>query len=113
VLIGGIEVLGLVGDRFELSGGFWNAIDGLNDNFNALGFVIIGIFIAAWIGSLLVYRCSGLDEAEVTRSGGQNVLQTLARSVARAATPEAAREGLWLLLEHLSDVREEVADLSP
>jgi nickel/cobalt transporter (NiCoT) family protein len=47
VLIGDIEVLGLVGDRFELSGEFWRAIDALNDNFNELGFIIIGVFIAS------------------------------------------------------------------
>jgi high-affinity nickel-transport protein len=69
VLVGGIEVLGLVGDRFALSGVFWNAVGALNENFNALGFIIIGVFITAWIGSLLVYRYSGLDKIEVARSG--------------------------------------------
>ena len=41
----------------------------LNDNFSVLGFIIIGVFIAAWIGSILVYRYSGLDNVEVARSG--------------------------------------------
>ncbi|CAN5876415.1 HoxN/HupN/NixA family nickel/cobalt transporter [soil metagenome] len=64
-VIGSIEVLGLLADRLELSGGFWNAVGGLNDNLNELGFIIIGIFIVAWIGSILVYRYSGLDKVEV------------------------------------------------
>jgi len=64
VLIGGIEALGLLGDKLELQGWFWSGIGALNDNFNALGFVIIGVFIAAWIGSVLYYRYSGLDEVE-------------------------------------------------
>jgi len=69
VLIGAIEVLGLIGERFRLTGVFWDMVGALNDNFNELGFIIIGIFIAAWIGSILVYRYSGLDEVEVARSG--------------------------------------------
>ena len=49
VLIGGIEGLGLVGDQLGLSGRFWDGIGLLNDNFNGIGFVIIGVFIFAWI----------------------------------------------------------------
>ena len=48
---GGIELLGLLGDRLGLSGWFWRAIGGLNDNLNALGFLIIGVFVATWAGS--------------------------------------------------------------
>ena len=33
-------------------------------NFNNLGFLIIGMFIAAWIGSIIIYRYKGLDEIE-------------------------------------------------
>src|SRR5271166_5769753 len=67
-LIGGIEVLGLVGDQLSLSGWFWEGIGSLNDNFNILGFIIIGVFIAAWIGSIIIYRYKGLEHIEVTRS---------------------------------------------
>jgi high-affinity nickel-transport protein len=66
VLIGGIEALGLLGDQLELQGWFWDGIGSLNDNFNTLGFVIIGVFIAAWVGSVLYYRYRGLDEIEVS-----------------------------------------------
>jgi high-affinity nickel-transport protein len=65
VLIGGIEALGLFGDQLGLSGWFWDGIGALNDNFGALGFAIIGIFIVAWIVSVLVYRYQGLDAVEV------------------------------------------------
>jgi nickel/cobalt transporter (NiCoT) family protein len=64
-LIGGIELLGLLGDRLGLSGWFWRAIGGLNGNLNALGFVIIGVLIAAWAGSVALYRYKGLDDIEV------------------------------------------------
>jgi nickel/cobalt transporter (NiCoT) family protein len=65
-LIGGIEALGLVGDQLRLSGWFWDAIGALNDNFNDLGFLIIGVFIATWIGSIIIYRYNGLDNVRMT-----------------------------------------------
>jgi high-affinity nickel-transport protein len=65
VLIGGIEGLGLIGDRLGLAGWFWDSIGSLNDNFNGLGFVIIGVFVLAWAGSVIVYRYAGLDELDV------------------------------------------------
>jgi high-affinity nickel-transport protein len=65
VAIGGIEVLGLIGDQLGLGGWFWDGIGALNDNFGSLGFIIIGIFIAAWIVSLVIYRYQGFDEIDV------------------------------------------------
>lgn len=66
VLIGGIEGLGLLGDRLGLSGWFWDGVAALNDNFGGLGFAIIGVFIFAWVASLLVYRYAKLDDIEAT-----------------------------------------------
>jgi high-affinity nickel-transport protein len=65
VLIGGIEGLGLIGDQLGLDGWFWDGIGALNDNFNGLGFVIVGVFILAWIVSLVIYRYVRLDDLEV------------------------------------------------
>ncbi|MBV9247863.1 MAG: HoxN/HupN/NixA family nickel/cobalt transporter [Acetobacteraceae bacterium] len=65
VLIGGIEALGLIAEQLELEGGFWNGINFLNDNFNGIGFAIIGIFIFAWVASVIVYRYARLDELDV------------------------------------------------
>jgi high-affinity nickel-transport protein len=66
VIIGGIEALGLIGDQFDLKTGIWKTIGTLNDNFNNLGFVIIGVFLAAWIISYAVYKMKRLDEFDVT-----------------------------------------------
>lgn len=66
ILIGGIKTLGLIGAKFGLTGWFWDGIGALNDNFNNLGFIIIGLFIAAWVGSMLVYRYSRLEDFEVS-----------------------------------------------
>ena len=65
VLVGGIEALGLIGGQLSLSGWFWDAIGTLNDNFNNLGFIIIGVFIAAWVGSIVIYRYNRLDDLEI------------------------------------------------
>lgn len=65
VLIGGIEGLGLISDQLGLEGWFWNGIGALSDNFNGLGFAIIGVFIFAWVASLLIYRYARLDDLEV------------------------------------------------
>jgi high-affinity nickel-transport protein len=65
VLIGGIEGLGLIGGQLGLGGWFWDGIGALNDNFGSLGFIIIGVFIFAWIASLLIYRYTRLDDLDV------------------------------------------------
>jgi high-affinity nickel-transport protein len=66
VLIGGIEGLGLISGQLGLEGWFWDGIGSLNDNFNSIGFAIIGVFVFAWVASLIIYRDAGLDELEIT-----------------------------------------------
>lgn len=63
LLVGGIEALRLIGDRLGLEGGFWRGIGALNDEFSVLGFAIIGVFILAWLTSLIVYRYARPGEA--------------------------------------------------
>jgi high-affinity nickel-transport protein len=73
VLIGGLETLNLIGDQLGLTdgGGFWGAIGAINDNFGVLGYVIIGIFVLSWVGSVVFYNLKGYDELEVnTVEGG-------------------------------------------
>jgi len=65
LLVGGIEALGLISDQLNLQGGFWDFIGELNDNFGAIGYLIIGIFAASWLISTLVYRINRYDEIEV------------------------------------------------
>lgn len=67
VIVGGLEVLNLIGDQLGLTGngGFWDVIGALSDNFGVLGITIIGIFIAAWLISYAVYRVNRYDELDV------------------------------------------------
>jgi high-affinity nickel-transport protein len=64
VLVGGIEALGLIANQFSLSHGFWGLIGNLNDNFNDIGFAIIGVFIASWLLSFVIYRLKGFDRLD-------------------------------------------------
>jgi nickel/cobalt transporter (NiCoT) family protein len=66
IAIGGIETLGLIAAQFDLRGAFWDLIGGLNDNWGALGYAIIGLFAASWLGSLAIYRIMGYDEIDVS-----------------------------------------------
>ena len=67
VVIGGLETLNLIGDQLGLTdgGGFWGAIGGLNDNFGRLGYVIIGVFMLSWAGSVMFYKFKRYDELEI------------------------------------------------
>jgi high-affinity nickel-transport protein len=64
LLIGGVEALGLLGDKFGFVGGFWDIIGRLNDNFGTLGYLIVGIFAVSWVLSVTFYRLSGYDQIE-------------------------------------------------
>ena len=59
LLIGGLEALGLVADRFALSGRLWSAVASLNDDVSSFGFAVIAIFVLAWGGSTLLFRRKG------------------------------------------------------
>jgi high-affinity nickel-transport protein len=65
LFIGGIEALGVIGDKLELEGGFWGLVGSLNDSLTNFGFVVVGIFIASWLISSIVYRVKGYDRLQV------------------------------------------------
>jgi high-affinity nickel-transport protein len=61
LVVGGIETLGLMANKFHLQGSFWNLISDLNENFGALGYGIIALFVVSWGVSFLVYRFKRYD----------------------------------------------------
>ena len=66
VLVGGIEVLGLIGNHFKVQGVLWDAINALTNNFGLVGFAIIGVFALSWIVSIMIYRIKRYDEIVVS-----------------------------------------------
>jgi high-affinity nickel-transport protein len=63
--IGGVEVLSVVAQKFDLRGGLWDAVAGLD--FGIVGFGIIAIFVLSWTVSTLIYRWRGYDDLPVER----------------------------------------------
>lgn len=49
--VGGIEILGLLADRLPWRGGAW-----LNGSLGNVGFVVITLFAALWLGSVLAFQ---------------------------------------------------------
>jgi nickel/cobalt transporter (NiCoT) family protein len=70
LVIGGVEALGLIGERLGLEGAFWNAIGALNDNLDNFGYMVVGILLASWAVSYLIYRFAGFDRPLVERVQG-------------------------------------------
>lgn len=60
--VGGLELLGLAAERWQLTGRFWDAVGALNGHANALGFAIVALFALAWMAALAVGRIMALDE---------------------------------------------------
>nr|WP_218626016.1 HoxN/HupN/NixA family nickel/cobalt transporter [Bradyrhizobium sp. dw_78] len=67
LFIGGVEALGLIGEKLGLEGGFWGLIGNLNNNLTNFGLAVVGIFIASWIVSAAVYRAKGFDHPQVAQ----------------------------------------------
>jgi high-affinity nickel-transport protein len=65
LLVGGVEVLGLLQGSFALTGPFWNAVGLVNDHFGMLGYAIIGLFIAGWMAAVVIYRLGNYDAVPV------------------------------------------------
>ncbi|TRO60326.1 HoxN/HupN/NixA family nickel/cobalt transporter [Streptomyces sp. IB201691-2A2] len=60
LLIGTVELLGLLAERFSLHGVFWDRVAGVD--LNVVGFVIVGLFVAAWALALVVWRVGRIEE---------------------------------------------------
>ncbi len=68
VLIGGIELLGLLAEHLGRDGRFWRAAQMAAAHLNEIGFLVIGLLIATWLGSVAIWRYRRLDEMEPDRS---------------------------------------------
>ena len=59
LFIGTIEILGLVAQETNLSGGMWGFLQSFN--INRAGFIIVGIFVVTWVVALLVWRLGNIE----------------------------------------------------
>jgi nickel/cobalt transporter (NiCoT) family protein len=51
-----VEAAALLSEKLGLEGGFWRFVVDLNANLANFGFAVIGIFIASWLISILLYH---------------------------------------------------------
>jgi hypothetical protein len=64
--VGGVEALGLMAERLELTGPFWDFVTNLNSNFGVLGYAIVALFVASWIVSMVIYYVNGYERCALT-----------------------------------------------
>jgi high-affinity nickel-transport protein len=60
LVIGTIELGGLVAQHLNLSGSFWNSFE--NVDINVLGYIIVGLFVATWAIALSVWRFGRIED---------------------------------------------------
>jgi nickel/cobalt transporter (NiCoT) family protein len=60
LVIGTIELGGLVASRLQLSGSFWTSLE--NIDLNTLGFVIVGMFVATWALAFGVWKYGRIEQ---------------------------------------------------
>jgi high-affinity nickel-transport protein len=65
LVVGTLEVFGIISSALNLSGGFWNFVGNLNDNFGVIGYYIIGIFVVSWVVSTIIYKVKRYDDIEI------------------------------------------------
>jgi nickel/cobalt transporter (NiCoT) family protein len=70
LVIGGIEALGLVAEKLGLGGAFWDTVGALNADLGSFGYLVVGILLASWALSYLIYRWQGLDRPLVESAQG-------------------------------------------
>ena len=62
ILVGGLEVLGLIADEFGLKGRLWDWVGALNGHFGVMGVATAAFFAFSWLVAAAVYRWRGYDK---------------------------------------------------
>ncbi len=72
LVIGTVEIGGLIASELGLTGPFWASLEHVDINF--LGFVIVGMFVATWAIALAAWRLGRIEERWDAQFGQQKVL---------------------------------------
>ena len=59
-IIGTIELMSIVADRFSLTGGVWGMVSDVD--LNVVGFGIVGLFVGTWVLALAIWRFGNIEE---------------------------------------------------
>jgi len=71
LIVGTIELGGLFGHQLGAHGAFWRWLEGIN--FNQLGFLIAGLFVATWAVAVLLWHLARIEERWTRTSSGPGV----------------------------------------
>ncbi|KAF9542704.1 hypothetical protein EC957_001759 [Mortierella hygrophila] len=63
-VVGIAELLGLLAEKLDLEGPFWDFFTMLSDNFGLIGYVILGTFVLTWAFAVLFYKCGPMKDLE-------------------------------------------------
>jgi high-affinity nickel-transport protein len=88
LIIGTLELGGLIASQLNLSGSFWNWLE--NVNINLVGFVIVGLFAATWVIALCVWRFGSIEKRWSAHLGNKPT-QANANTDGRRRAPPSAR----------------------
>ncbi|MFI6055306.1 HoxN/HupN/NixA family nickel/cobalt transporter [Streptomyces violascens] len=70
LLIGTVELLGLIGEKADLHGPFWDWV--ATWDLNIIGYLIVALFVATWLVALAVWKFGRIEEkwsADLQHSG--------------------------------------------
>jgi nickel/cobalt transporter (NiCoT) family protein len=70
VVVGTIELGGLIASELNLSGSFWSWFENVNLNF--IGYVIVALFVLTWALAVLVWRVGRIEERWSAQVGGSD-----------------------------------------
>ena len=95
LIIGSIELLQVLAARFSLEGGFWAFLDNLN--FGNIGYVVVGLFVATWAFSVILWKTTpyrgplGLARGAQLMRGPSRPLATIGSAADQAALADLGR----------------------
>ncbi|KAG0380202.1 hypothetical protein BGX24_009630 [Mortierella sp. AD032] len=63
-VVGISELLGLLAEKLDLEGSFWDFFAMLSDHFGLIGYVILATFILTWVFAVLIYKYGPMKDLE-------------------------------------------------
>ncbi len=62
LVIGTIELVGVLGHKLHQTGAFWGFVGNLSDDFELFGYIIVGMFVLTWAGSVILWKARRIEE---------------------------------------------------
>ena len=80
LFIGLMEGLALIGETLRMHSGIWPFIATMNDSMGRMGFLVVGLFVLVWGGSVVAYRRVAASPAESARHAAGQLTRRVPRT---------------------------------